>query len=195
MIPKAPPKVGILLFDGVEVLDFAGPLEVFSCAIGTEGEALFRAYTVASAQAVLCVGGLKAIPHYNLAEAPLPDIMVVPGGPGAREPLDPVPVLDYLKELWASVQVMSSVCTGAYWLARAGILSGLSATTHPLRLDEFAMSFPEVKAVRKKIVAQDRVITAGGVASGVDLALYILEKYYGPQARQRECVRLDGPWQ
>lgn len=191
----APLLAGVLLFPQVEPLDFAGPYEVLACARDPRGRAYCQALTIAARPEVVCQGGLRVRVDHDLENAPALDILVVPGGPGAREPTgDPGPVLRFLRAQICQVQVLASVCTGSYWLARAGLLDGCSATTHRLRLDDFEQKFPSVAVVRDKVVDLGRIITAGGVASGIDLALHLLARFFGPEARQREAVRLDGPW-
>lgn len=188
------PVVGIVLFPKVEVLDFAGPYEVFACAKNAKGKTLFKVQTLAAVREVECQGGLRVRPDCQLDKAPGLDIIVVPGGPGTREHRRQKPVLEFLRERSESPADIASVCTGSYLLAAAGLLDGLVATTHSARLKDFAKAFPKVKAKSEKIVDQGQIISAGGVASGIDLALYILEKYYGKEARSREAKRLDGPW-
>jgi transcriptional regulator GlxA family with amidase domain len=189
-----PLVAGVLLFHEVEVLDFAGPFEVLGRARQDDGQPCFRAVTLGSTPEVECVDGLVVRPHYTLGEAPALDILVVPGGPGARVPDNLEPELSFIKLRAERVQVLASVCTGAYWLARAGLLKGRTATTHTLRLEDFAAAFPSIKVVSEKIVDQGRIITAGGVASGVDLGLHLVERFFGQEARKREAARLDGPW-
>ncbi len=188
------PVVGVVLFPRVEILDFAGPYEVFACASNTKGKTLFKVHTMAAVREVECHGGLRVRPDYMLSKAPGLDIIVVPGGPGAREHRRQKPVLGFLRERSETPADIASVCTGSYLLAAAGLLDDLEATTHSARLKEFAKAFPKVKTKSEKIVDQDRIITSGGVSSGIDLALYLLEKYYGQEARSREAKRLDGPW-
>lgn len=193
-VPDARPLAGILLFDGVEVLDWAGPYEVLSAAQDPEGRPWFRALTLAPAARVTCAGGVRVLADRLLDEAPPPDILVVPGGPGARDPAGQEPLIDLTRRAFAGGSLVASVCTGSFILARAGLLDGVTATTHPARLDSFAAAFPAVNAVRAKIVDHGRLMTAGGVSSGVDLALHLLERFHGPEARRREAARLDGPW-
>jgi transcriptional regulator GlxA family with amidase domain len=188
------PVVGVVLFPQVEVLDFAGPYEVFACSLNPKGKALFQVHTMAAVREVECRGGMRVRPDYMLNKAPGLDIIVVPGGPGAREYRRQKPVLEFLRERAGTPAHIVSACTGSYLLAAAGLLDGLEATTHSARLEEFAKAFPKVKVKKEKIIDQGRIVTAGGVSSGIDLALYLLEKYYGEEARSREAKRLDGPW-
>jgi transcriptional regulator GlxA family with amidase domain len=192
---KERPLAGIVLFPQVEVLDFAGPYEVLSCAADDRGEACFKCLTVSLAPEVVCRGGLRVGADIFIGQAPIFDLLLVPGGPGARNPKGLEPLIKFIKEQAQAGAILASVCTGSFLLARAGLLQGLRATTHKLRLQEFAETFPDIQAVPEKIVDQGRIITAGGVSSGIDLALFLLEKFFGEKARRKEAVRLDGPWQ
>lgn len=188
------PVVGVVLFPQIEVLDFAGPYEVFACSVNSKDKPQFRVHTLAAVREVECRGGLRVRPDFQLDKAPGLDIIVVPGGPGARAYRRQKPVLEFLRERSESPADITSVCTGSFLLAAAGLLDGLEATTHSARLASFAKAFPKVTVKEDKIVDQGRIITAGGVSSGIDLALYMIEKYYGEEARSREAKRLDGPW-
>ena len=189
------PLVGIVLFPQVEVLDFAGPYEVFACAADDMGRKYFKTLTLSLAPEVVCRGGLVVGADVFIGQAPVFDILVVPGGPGARDPKGLEPLFEFISEQHRAGALVASLCTGAYLLAKAGLLNGLRATTHTSRLNDFKKSFPEVEVVPDKIVDQGKIITAGGVSSGVDLALYILGKSFGEKARKKEAARLDGPWE
>ena len=132
-------NVGILIFDDVEVLDFAGPFEVFSRTRTIPGgvsrrsdeHAPFNGFTVAkTATAVATTGGLQVIPHYGFADAPEIDLVLVPGGFGTRALIDDQATLDWIRETSATAQLTTSVCTGSLLLAKAGLLEGKRATTH-----------------------------------------------------------------
>jgi transcriptional regulator GlxA family with amidase domain len=189
-------RVGILIFDRVEVLDFAGPYEVLAMARRERGgEPFFEVVTLAPREEITCEGGLIVRPGALLDACPPLDALIVAGGPGAREVLEDTPaILEFLKAQRSKVKLIASVCTGSYLLARAGLLDGKRATTHPWRMESFRSEFPEVKAITSKLVDEGDVITAGGVASGVDLGLYLLERWQGKEARRHEAWRLDGPW-
>lgn len=188
------PKVGVLLFDEIEVLDFAGPYEVFVAAKDEQGAPYFDPLTVAERAEVRCYGGLRVLPDATYANCPPLDLLIVPGGPGAREPAGQEAMLAFIRQAAGRTPLIASVCTGAFLLGRAGLLDGRTATTHSGRLDQFRAEFPQVKAVAEKIVDEGAIITAAGVSSGIDLALALLERYFGPEARQREARRLEGPW-
>jgi len=123
------------------------------------------------------------------------DVLIVPGGPGARQKSERQnSIIEFIQKRKESTKLIASVCTGAFILARADLLDGRCATTHSNRLDLFAAEFPRVTVRKDKIADEGDVITTGGVSSGIDLALFLLERWFGPDARKREARRLDGPW-
>lgn len=194
--PSENPTVGILLFDDVEVLDFAGPYEVFSTARDASGQPLLRVVTVAAQRQVRCVGGLRVVADATFAECPPLDVLVVPGGPGAREVTDEQKVLiPFIQQESRQAALTTSVCTGAFLLGRAQLLAGRKATTHALRLERFRDEFPDVEVVAAKIVDEGEIITAAGVSSGIDLALHVVERLFGAEVRRRSAAGLDGPWE
>ena len=184
------PVVGILIFDDVEVLDFAGPFEVLSAA------SRCTTLTVAPSQEVRCVGGLRVKADHTLEDCPPLDALIVPGGPGAREnlPEAQAPLLRFIQDQSRRTGIVASVCTGAFLLGRAGLLDGRRATTHSARLELFAAEFPGVLLEQSKVVDLGAVATSAGVSSGIDLALHLLERWFGPEARRAEARVLDGPW-
>ncbi len=191
----SPRRVLILMFDRVEVLDFAGPYEVFSLATDGSGNRLCSVETVGSTPEISCIGGLKVKVDYSIADAPAAGLLIVPGGPGARIPGDGYQeIVSFLSSSRLRIPLVASVCTGSFLLARAGLLDGLDATTHPDRAADFRRAFPTVNLVADKIVDGGSLITSGGISSGIDLGLYILEKWFGPECRADVARRLDGPW-
>ena len=125
-------NVAIFIFDEVEVLDFAGPFEIFSVTgCQNDAEPPFNVYTVAQTQhAVVARNKLSINPHYSIDNCPPPDILVVPGGFGARREMNNSVLIEWIRQQAARVELVSSVCTGALVLAKAGLLDGLTATTH-----------------------------------------------------------------
>jgi transcriptional regulator GlxA family with amidase domain len=181
-------NVGILIFDGVEVLDFAGPFEVFSRTRLTPGitsrrgeaSAPFRVFTVAKSRAsVSATGGLQVIPHHALVDAPKIDLLVVPGGFGTRALLDDAEALEWIRRTAAAARKVTSVCTGSLLLAKAGLLAGHRATTHWGALDLLATLDPGLTVERELRVVDDGIISAAGVASGIDMAFYVVERLFG----------------
>ncbi len=194
--PRARPLVGILLFDDVEVLDFAGPYEVFSGTRSPEGAPYVEVVTVGPAAAVVARGGLDVRPTHLLKDCPGLDALIIPGGPGAdeRTVVQDERLLPFIRERAASTPTVASVCTGAFLMGRAGLLDGRRATTHTLALERLRGEFPRADVVAAKVVDEGAILTAAGVSSGIDLALHLLERWFGADARARATRNLDGPW-
>jgi transcriptional regulator GlxA family with amidase domain len=195
--PRDPrPRVGILLFDEVEVLDFAGPYEVCSGTRDPDGQPYVDVLTIGTGLTVTCRGGLRVQPDRTVTDCPPLDALIVPGGPGADERTleqDEL-ILPVLRTRAATTPTLASVCTGAFLLGRAGLLAGHRATTHTAGLEALRHEFPDVDVVAAKVVDEGSLLTAAGVSSGVDLMLYLFERWFGPQARARAARGLDGPW-
>jgi transcriptional regulator GlxA family with amidase domain len=181
-------NVGILIFDDVEVLDFAGPFEVFSrtrLAPGTESRrseesAPFRVFTVArTADPITATGGLTVVPAHGFSDAPTIDLLVVPGGFGTRRLLDDEEILDWIRRTAATARQVTSVCTGSLLLGKAGLLAGRRATTHWGALDLLESLGTGAAVDRDSRVVDDGVISSAGVASGIDMAFYIVENLFG----------------
>ena len=194
--------VGILLFDGVEVLDFAGPFEVFSrtrLAPGlesrrSEDSAPFDVFAVAArAEAVQATGGLRVLPRFDFATAPRADILVIPGGFGTRALLEDEPTLDWIRRRAAEARRVTSVCTGALLLARAGLLSGRRATTHWGALDLLASLDPTVTVERERRVVEDGIVSSAGVAAGIDMALAVVESICGRAVADETAKYIEYP--
>ena len=171
--------VAFVLTDGATMIDFAGPWEVFQDVRTASGENMvmpFELYTVGeSRNPVHTSGGMTVVPDYTFEDAPTPGIVVIPAQRGAAK------MADWLRHMDKESDVVMSVCTGAFQLGKAGLLDGKKATTHHEFYDQFQKSFPKTKLVKgMRFVQSDEVVyTAGGLTSGIDLALHIVDKYYG----------------
>lgn len=183
-----PWSVAILLFDDVEVLDFAGPFEVFSrtrlepgaASRRSEDGAPFRVFTVARDRTpVRATGGLVVLPGHGFEDAPAIDLLVVPGGLGTRALMKDTRTLQWIRARAATAQRVASVCTGSLVLAEAGLLDGRRATTHWAALDLLQSLGRDVRVEREARVVDDGVISSAGVASGMDMALRIVEQRCG----------------
>ena len=198
-----PPKSGVIkvafvLSEGATVIDFAGPWEVFADTMlsGTdkdmEARMPFELYTVAPSKTPIRTAGnrhpgMLITPDYSFGDAPEPDVVVIgaqSGGPGLSE---------WLQKVHADNKVIVSVCTGAFKVAQAGLLNGKQATTHHEFTEKLASSYPDVKVVRSvRYVQSDPIIfTAGGLTSGVDLALHIVAEYYGNDAAKKTADYME----
>jgi transcriptional regulator GlxA family with amidase domain len=194
--------VGIVLFDGVEVLDFAGPFEVFSRtrlvpgvdARRSEDSAPFEVFTVArTREPVTTTGGLRVIPHYSFADVPAFELLVVPGGFGTRALLNEQETLDWIRAAASAVRQVTSVCTGSLLLAQAGLLEGRRATTHWAALVLLDSLGKGVKVERGARVVDDGIVSSGGVASGMDMAFYVVEKLCGREVAEETARYIEYP--
>src|SRR5262245_37839256 len=187
-------RVAFVLTDGATMIDFAGPWEVFQDVwIPERGASMdeqmpFELITVGAARTpIQTSGGMTVTPQFTFADAPAPDIVVVGAQQGAPE------LASWLRKVRATSAVVMSVCTGAFQLADAGLLDGKEATTHHDFYDRFAKRYPKVKLARsKRYVQSDGVVfTAGGLTSGIDLALHIVKLYYGQDTAERTARYME----
>ncbi len=190
--PKPMKKVAILVFDGMELLDFAGPGEVFATA--GQGRA-FEVFTVAATSAPIKSQGFVSIePRYTFADCPKPDILVVPGGATRIPQADPASI-DWIRKASAEAEITLSVCTGALILAKAGLLDGLEATTHHQSLDALKAAAPKA-TVREdqRFVDNGKVVTSAGVSSGIDASLHVVGRLLGPKGASEAAATMEYPW-
>ena len=187
---EGPINVAFVLSEGATVIDFAGPWEVFQDADPGEpyGSMPFHLYTVSDELKLIhASGGLKIMPDYTFKDAPLPQVIVVPAQGGHSEMM-----LDWLQRNTATNNVTMSVCTGAFILARAGLLDGLKVTTHHQFLDDLAKRYPKVKVQKGvRFVENEKVSTAAGLSSGIDLALRVVERYFGRDVAQKTTEMME----
>ncbi|MBC7850767.1 MAG: DJ-1/PfpI family protein [Chitinophagaceae bacterium] len=186
-------NVAIFLFDDVEVLDFAGPFEVFSvCGLRSGAEKPFNVYTVAEKETISARNGLQILPHYQLDNCPAPDIVLLPGGGGVhpdgrgfgtRLEMNNTSLLDWIKKKDASAELMLSVCTGSLLLAKAGLLEGLKATTHWKAVETMKAAAPNTTILpEERWVDNGRIILSAGISAGIDMSLYVISKLLGKEA-------------
>jgi transcriptional regulator GlxA family with amidase domain len=197
--PLAPPqsgkiRVAFAISERSNVIDMSGPWEVFQDVhVHTRGTTMdemmpFELFTVAaSREPVRLTGGLRVTPDYAFADAPQPHVVVVPAMAGSPE------LHDWLRRVEPRADVVMSVCTGAFQLARAGLLDGLEATTHHDFWDQFAEQHPRVTLRRGErwVEGSERIATAGGLTSGIDLALRVVERYFGGEVARRTAAYME----
>ena len=189
-VPSAGPiPVAFLLSDGAVVIDFCGPWQVFE-SVSTAGRqhGAFQPYTVAeTTEPITASSGMKIVPSFTFRNAPAPKVVVIPAQNGAGDA-----ALDWIRRVTQQTDVTMSVCTGAYVLARTGLLSGQSATTHHGAYADFAMTFPDVRLVRgARFVEAGNLATAGGLSSGIDLSLRVVERYFGRNAAAETAYYME----
>ena len=180
-------RVAFMLGAGANVIDTAGPWEVFQDATTADEREPFELYTVAPKRELIrMTGGLEVMPTHAFKDAPRPHVVVVPA-----QKSHPA-ALEWLRTVAPETDVTLSVCTGAFQLARAGLLEGQSATTHHHFFDAFAKEFPGVSLRRGlRFVDNGRIATAGGLTSGIDLALHIVERYLDAEAAQTTASYME----
>ena len=174
-----PFNIAFILFPDFEELDFAGPFEVLGAA-AKHIDPDWRAYTVAHERLVRGVNGLTVQADYLFSDAPKADLILVPGGFGTRAGADDAELIDYIKRAGESAQYVTSVCTGAFLLHKAGFLQGKRATTHWGQRDEL-QALGGVEVVEERWVHDGKVITSAGVSAGIDMALYLLGVLKSPE--------------
>jgi transcriptional regulator GlxA family with amidase domain len=180
-------SVAILIFPDVELLDFVGPLEVFSSARATpeaSAEKLLDVFTVAESRAPLrCANPLTVTADYTLEDCPPSDILVVPGGFGTRAAVNRPALVEWIRQRAATGELTTSVCTGSFLLAQAGLLEGKAATTHWGSIERKRAAYPNVTVLEnQRWVEQGDIISSAGVSAGIDMALHVVKRLYGAAA-------------
>jgi transcriptional regulator GlxA family with amidase domain len=195
--PVSQRTVAILAFDDMEVLDFAGPYEVFNVA-GELGEGNpFSVFSVGlTGSPAVGRGGFAVLPTYSIDDAPPPDLLVIPGGAGTRALTRNDAVLAWVRERAAEVELLLSVCTGALVLGAAGLLERRPATTHHDAFEELAAISPKIDVVRGQrfVRSSDTILTSAGVSAGVDLALHVVQLLAGQETRDRTVTEMEWMW-
>ena len=194
--------VAIFIFDEVEVLDFAGPFEIFGVT-GKQGNAAghFDVFTVAQKPQIAARNNLVIIPTYTFDNCPTPDILLIPGGGGykpdgtpfgTRKEMNNQLVLDWVKAMNHKVELLLSVCTGSLILAKAGLLEGLSATTHFKAVESMREVAPNTQLYpEERWVDNGRIILSAGVSAGIDMSLYVVSKLHGPEVANETATYIQ----
>lgn len=195
-------NVGIYIFDEVEVLDLGGPFEVFSTASrvssrwqpGTEQP--FEVFTIADAfGTVRARGGLRVQPNFDITNHPAIDIFIVPGGVVTAE-LRRDSIIGWITRTAAKASLTASVCTGAFFLGKAGLLSGKSITTHWEDIDDFRLMFPEISVQgEKRWVDAGTIVTSAGISAGLDMSLHLVARLEGEELAVKTARQMDYAWQ
>ncbi|HEY5313102.1 MAG TPA: DJ-1/PfpI family protein [Pirellulales bacterium] len=186
-------NVVIALFEDVELLDFCGPYEVFSVASRWADAPIFNVVTVSEQPGpVRTSNGLSVNPHYHLAECVRPDLLLVPGGKGARREMDNPVLIDWIRQHACEAEVVMSVCTGALLLAKAGLLDGLEATTHHGAIELLRQCAPHTAIHEdRRIVDNGRIICSAGIAAGIDMSLHVVAKLLGYEIAMKTARQMD----
>lgn len=186
-------KIGIFLFNEVEVLDFAGPYEVFSLA-EKDGEKIFQVVTISERRGVINArNGLKVIADYSFEDDIDIDILLVPGGYGAEEiEIKNKRVINWIKNTSTRVKIVASICTGAFLLAKSGVVSNHRVTTHWMDIERLEKEYPNLNLIRNvKYIDEGDVLTSGGISAGIELSLYIIGREYGEEISHDIAKRME----
>ena len=194
-------RVGIFIYEDVEVLDFSGPFEVFSVTrlnedLRREDVSPFLPLLVAeSSSAVTTTGGMQVLPHHTTSDCPPLEILLVPGGWGYRHHMQNRALLDWFRDCAAKAETVTGVCTGALLLSSAGLLDGRDATTHWRFLDSMRDSFSKVSVKYDKHFVKDgRVFTSAGISAGIDMSLKVVEDYFGEPISRATARHMEYPY-
>jgi transcriptional regulator GlxA family with amidase domain len=194
-------QVGIVVFENVEVLDFCGPFEVFTATRLNEEKrrdepSPFNVFLIAETTSpVAATGGMKVLPDYDLDSCPQVDILVVPGGWGTRRELNNERLLKWISDRSRQVETLTSVCTGALLLGKAGLLDGKLATTHWRSLDWMQELFPKVIVEKGQHVVEDGdLLTSAGISAGIDMSLAVVARYCGEAIARATARHMEYPF-
>jgi transcriptional regulator GlxA family with amidase domain len=183
-------SVQILLFDDVEELDFVGPWEVFSVANRLRPASISAGLVSSGPPSVRARYGLRVNELESIYSSKRPTVLLIPGGPGRRVFTKDNELIDHVREIHANGSLITSVCTGAFVLAEAGLLNGRSATTHWSALDELR-GYPEVTVVARRYVDEGDVVTAAGISAGIDMALHLVRRLVGADVADEVAHRME----
>ncbi|MFZ4767506.1 MAG: DJ-1/PfpI family protein [Roseimicrobium sp.] len=190
--------VAIYLFPEVEVLDFAGPFEVFTAAsrvfkkLNPSAPAPFTVFTVADkVGTVRTRAGLVVTPDFTFANHPAVDLLLVPGGVVTAE-LEKPEVIAWIERTATTTRLAASVCTGASLLARAGLLDGKKATTHWADIGDLRAEFPAVTVLdQRRWVDEGNIVTSAGISAGIDMSLHLVERFAGRELALRTARQME----
>jgi transcriptional regulator GlxA family with amidase domain len=176
-------NVAILIFDDVELLDFTGPFEVFSVTGRQDDSSPFNVYTVAEkSDPITTRNQLSINPQYTIHDCPQPDIFLVPGGQGTRREMNNPTLINWIKDCSQNAELVLSVCTGALLLAKAGLLEGLTATTHRNAIELLKEIAPNTTVLDdKRFVDNGKIILSAGISTGIDMSLYVVAELLGKE--------------
>jgi len=193
--------VAIYVYANVEALDFAGPFEVFTTASRLFGRRHpqqpepFKTCTVAkTAEPVRARAGLTVLPDFTVDTCPAPGLLLIPGGVVDQE-LEDAAVVEWIARTARHATVTASVCTGAFLLAKAGLLAGKSATTHWEDIADLRTAFPDV-TVKENVrwVDEGSIVSSAGIAAGIDMSLHLVARLASAELAQATARQMDVPY-
>lgn len=198
---QLPLTVGILIFDQVEVLDVAGPFEVFAVTRLNDEQRLqqsspFKVYLISETnKQITAIGGLRLTPDVTISECPELDLLIVPGGWGTRKESKNKILVKWIGNQFTNDRLIASVCTGSSLLGKAGLLDGRDATTHWRAFDFLQESAPKARILKNvRFTLTEPIFTSAGVSAGIDLALRIVSHVFGTEVGQATARQMEYPY-
>ncbi|MDK1029222.1 MAG: DJ-1/PfpI family protein [Anaerolineae bacterium] len=194
-------NVGIYIYHNVEVLDFAGPYEVFTTAARLKKRQdadlpnLFEVFLIAERlDLVSARANFKVKPHFTIQDHPNVDILIIPGGVHVHE-MEKPGIISWISKLSQDTQLTASVCTGAFLLAKANVLNGLACTTHWEDIPELRTSFPSLD-VREEVpwVDNGHIITSAGISAGIEMAYHLITRLVGKEMALKTARQMQYDW-
>ena len=187
-------NIGIYIYDDAEVLDFSGPFEVFSTAKRLANNDWQVCLIAENNTPVMARGGFSVNPHYSFVDHPAIDLLIVVGGVHTVE-LEKPAVINWIRETAGATAKVTSVCTGAFLLAKAGLLDGLTVTTHWEDLADLANMFPRLNVIsNKRWVSQDKFTTSAGISAGIDMSLQLVAELGSPELAELTAKQMQYQW-
>ena len=194
-------NVGIYIYNDVEVLDFAGPFEVFSTAsrvkarIEPSSDDLFNVFTIGEKMTdIFARGGLQVVPKYQISHHPDINLLIIPGGI-VNDELEKDHLISWIAESSDATDITASVCTGAFLLAKAGLLESKAATTHWEDINDFGSMFPDI-VIKEDVrwVDEGHVVTAAGISAGIDMSLHIVSRFADKDLAVLTARQMEFDW-
>ena len=201
MNKKIPLIVGILIFDDVEILDVAGPFEVFAVTRLNDEQQLqqsspFKVYLISETnKQIIAIGGLRFTPDVTINNCPELDLLIIPGGWGTRKESKNKILVKWIGNQFTNNRLIASVCTGSSLLGKAGLLDGRDATTHWRAFDFLQESAPKARILKNvRFTLTEPIFTSAGISAGIDLALRIVSHFFGIEVGQATARQMEYPY-
>jgi transcriptional regulator GlxA family with amidase domain len=189
-------NIGIYIYDEAEVLDFAGPFEVFSVASRfLEDSKKFNVFLISEEdKVVIARGGFNVNPNCHFSNCPKIDVLIIVGGVHTKE-LEKRNVIDWIYKTSKNASLVASVCTGAFLLAEANIITNHQVTTHWEDINDLQNNYPNLKVLsNKRWIDEENIVTSGGISAGIDMSLHLIDKLYGEQLAIKTAKQMEFDW-
>jgi transcriptional regulator GlxA family with amidase domain len=189
-------NIGIYIYDEAEVLDFAGPFEVFSVASRfLEDSKKFNVFLISEEdKVVIARGGFNVNPNCHFSNCPKIDVLIIVGGVHTKE-LEKRNVIDWIYKTSKNASLVASVCTGAFLLAQANIITNHQVTTHWEDINDLQNNYPNLKVLsNKRWIDEGNIVTSGGISAGIDMSLHLIDKLYGEQLAIKTAKQMEFDW-